>query len=113
MIFYRPYYSNIRGSSRTDAGVHAIRNYFQIDIDSQSKPGIIHPRAIVSGLNEAFYKLDIIDYISITDATIVGLDFDVRKDAVGRTYMYRILNRNTRNHHSKSSALLGISGYMM
>ena len=104
---FRPYYRNVRGSSRTDAGVHAIRNCFHIDVDTHVKPGLRNPRAIVNGLNDALYKLDFIDFICITDAVLVDAEFDVRRDAVARTYMYRILNRNTRAHHSRTSVLLG------
>ena len=108
VYIFRSYYSNIKGSSRTDAGVHAIKNCFQIDIDTHLKPGLRNPKAIVNGLNDALYKLDFIDYMSITDAVLVDTDFDVRRCAVARTYMYRILNRNTRGHHSRPSALLGM-----
>ena len=81
--------TNFKGSSRTDLGVHAVRNVFQVDLLRQAGSTGFHPDMIRGGLNHHIdrYKHDIV----ITDVEEVGDDFDARASAVGRTYMYRIL----------------------
>lgn len=72
------------GASRTDAGVHAFGQVASFKTDSMiSIPGVIH------GLN---FMLP--EDISIRDAADAPPDFDPRKDSLGKTYVYRILNRS-------------------
>jgi tRNA pseudouridine38-40 synthase len=74
-------YLNFRGSSRTDAGVNAFRNTFQIDLPKQYKTN-----DICNGIN--FYLQS--NHVSILDATLMSSMFDVREHTMYRTYMYRI-----------------------
>lgn len=90
-------YTNLRASSRTDKGVHAIRNTIQVDLkDRQHKSRNIDNsinkslESIKNGIN--FYlKHDQYRDIQIKDIAIVENDFDVRRQAIARTYMYRLL----------------------
>lgn len=67
------------GSSRTDAGVHALQNYFHFDFDQA-----LHPQAV--------YKLNAIlpRDIVIHNIHPVLPDAHSRFDAVSREYTYRI-----------------------
>lgn len=73
-----------RGASRTDAGVHALGQ-----VASFITASLIPPYGIMQGLN--FY---LPDDIVIKDAGDAPLEFDPRRDSKGKTYLYRILNRN-------------------
>jgi tRNA pseudouridine38-40 synthase len=99
---------NFKGSSRTDTGVHAIRNVSQVDLirripsknKNNSKSFHIHGdgnnflgssedvNILKSGINY-YLKQDI--GIFITDVTMADGDFDVRGSSTSRTYMYRII----------------------
>ena len=70
------------GSSRTDAGVHAMQNYFHFDYE-----GEIHPQFI--------YKVNAIlpDDIVIRKLFPVGTDSHCRFDALSREYRYYIYRR--------------------
>ena len=87
--------TNFKGSSRTDLGVHAVRNVFQVDLYRQGGSAGFHTDMIRGGLNHNIdrFKHD----IAITDVEEVGADFDARSAAVGRTYMYRILCAHERS----------------
>ena len=72
------------GSSRTDAGVHALQNYFHFDYD-----GIIHPHFV--------YKMNAIlpDDICVKEIYSVKDDVHCRFDAISREYKYLIYrNKN-------------------
>lgn len=97
-------FENLRGSSRTDAGVHAIRNCFQVDVCGDMK---LNAKSLVGGINDNLFKLDLLDVIGISDAKVVDEAFDARRDALARTYMYRIVNKNYRDNFSKVSILQG------
>jgi tRNA pseudouridine38-40 synthase len=70
------------GSSRTDAGVHALQNYFHFDFD-----GEIHP--------EFLYKINAIlpGDIVIRGIIPVAADAHCRFDAVSREYRYYVYRR--------------------
>jgi tRNA pseudouridine38-40 synthase len=70
------------GSSRTDAGVHALQNFFHFDYE-----GEIHPQFL--------YKLNAIlpDDIVIRKLMRVGAEAHCRFDAVSREYRYYIYRR--------------------
>jgi len=70
---------SLTGSSRTDAGVHALQNFFHFDRDEP-----LHPQAI--------YKLNAILPADIVVKNIytVGADSHCRFDALSRSYGYRI-----------------------
>jgi tRNA pseudouridine38-40 synthase len=76
---------SLTGSSRTDAGVHALQNFFHLDllqpIDSR-----------VRDLHELTYKLNALlpQDIVVKRVVVVGSDRHCRFDAVSRDYLYRI-----------------------
>ena len=80
-------YENFLGSSRTDTGVHALRNVWHVDLHLKNevteleKPGDLVLRA----LNFYLRKQDIL----VTDCSSVPSSFECRRQAKYRTYMYR------------------------
>lgn len=72
----------LTGSSRTDAGVHALQNYFHFDFD-----GNIHPQFIYK--MNAILPADIV----VKHLTQVADDAHCRFDAVSRAYKYHIYNK--------------------
>ena len=76
-------FKGVHGSSRTDAGVHALKNCFHVDISNAKSYGSENiRRALNQRLNP--------DYISIVEVLKCSPEFDSRKDAICRSYMYRI-----------------------
>ncbi|GAB4094397.1 tRNA pseudouridine synthase A [Flaviaesturariibacter terrae] len=69
----------LTGSSRTDAGVHALQNYFHFDCDSD-----LHPQLL--------YKINAIipNDIVVKNLLAVGAEAHSRFDAVAREYEYRL-----------------------
>jgi tRNA pseudouridine38-40 synthase len=86
-IFYRKDFG-LTGSSRTDAGVHALQNFFHFDCD------LIIDKANLYGLN-ALLNNDIV----IKNIFKVQPDAHCRFDAISRTYHYHI-------HRKKKSILI-------
>jgi len=81
--------SQIIESSRTDAGVHAIRNCFHIDVYLEGrgfKDRILHPITIRQAINAHLIR----DPIFLTDLSIENDLFHCQRNACGRVYMYRI-----------------------
>ena len=70
------------GSSRTDAGVHAIQNYLHFDTDEQIDPAFI-------------YKLNAVlpGDIAIRNIFAVGSETHSRFDAISREYKYYIYRK--------------------
>lgn len=99
-------YLNFKGSSRTDKGVHALRNVSQVDlirkipsknhINQLNFNGDVNNflgssedvKILKSGIN---YYLQQDTGIYVTDVTMTDCDFDVRGSSTSRTYMYRII----------------------
>lgn len=87
--------SNLKGSSRTDAGVHALRNCFQVDLIRRHRHTgeIDHtghtPHDVMNGVN--FYLSNNRQSIYITDVREENSNFDVRLRATSRTYQYYII----------------------
>lgn len=81
------------GSSRTDAGVHALQNFFHFDFE-----GEIHPQVV--------YKLNAILPRDIVVYNIYSMPAEAhsRFDATSREYIYRI-------HRFKNPFLEGVSLY--
>lgn len=77
----------LTGSSRTDAGVHALQNFFHCDlaVEVEEWRGIQNPGNLV-------YKLNAIlpEDISILSITKMHSDAHCRFDAISRTYQYYI-----------------------
>ncbi len=74
----------VHGAGRTDAGVHALGQIAHLDL-TKTVPGEVLRSALNHHLRPAA--------ISIIEAEPVAEDFDARLSAVGRVYLYRILNR--------------------
>lgn len=90
-------YENLRGSSRTDSGVHALRNVFHFDLERLPEEGKFgnhpcqpfDPLKVKNGMN---YYLDAKEKgIVITDVQMVPSTFHCQFNAKARTYMYRII----------------------
>lgn len=70
---------SLTGSSRTDAGVHALQNYFHFDLNAD------FPASLLYNLN-ALLPIDIV----IKSVTPVAVDAHARFQASSRTYKYYI-----------------------
>jgi tRNA pseudouridine38-40 synthase len=76
--------TNIAAAGRTDAGVHALGQVAHVDLARDTKADTLR-----DAVN--FYLKP--QPISILAAEAVGADFHARFSAVGRRYLYRIVNR--------------------
>jgi len=76
--------TTVHGAGRTDAGVHALAQTAHVDL-----PRAIEPEVLRSAINHYLRPAA----ISIISAAPVSDDFDARLTAIGRVYLYRILNR--------------------
>ena len=78
--------TEVAGSGRTDAGVHALGQVAHVDIDNDR----LNADKVRMGLNFHLKRapISILDCIVITD-----LEFHARFSARRRSYLYRILNR--------------------
>ncbi|KAK9718776.1 RNA recognition motif [Popillia japonica] len=75
-------------SSRTDAGVHALHNTMHVDLTSRS--GIpYNPNTLTIILNKYFQSLTL--PIRLLKTYLVPKDFHCRRNAISRTYMYRLV----------------------
>jgi tRNA pseudouridine38-40 synthase len=74
----------VHGAGRTDAGVHALAQTAHLDLACAVAPEVLR-----SAVNHHLRP----NAISVLAAESVGDDFDARLSAVGRVYLYRILNR--------------------
>jgi len=70
---------SLTGSSRTDAGVHALQNYFHFDIDETLD------RKLIYNINAILP-----DDISVNDLRPVKPESHCRFDAIARLYKYRV-----------------------
>jgi tRNA pseudouridine38-40 synthase len=76
---------DLTGSSRTDAGVHALQNYFHFDIDAALIPVITDKRRFLYNMN-ALLPPD----IAVKDTFPVNDEAHCRFDALSRKYEYYI-----------------------
>lgn len=73
---------------RTDAGVHALHNTMHVDLTSRS--GIpYNPNTLTIILNKYFQSLTL--PIRLLKTYLVPKDFHCRRNAISRTYMYRLV----------------------
>lgn len=88
-------YKNLKGSSRTDAGVHAVCNRFHVDICRTGRAGAAEdlaarpaydPAVVVRAMN--FYLSS--HNMSILRARAVDPEFNALKNAKARSYTYRL-----------------------
>ena len=76
----------VHGAGRTDAGVHALGQVAHLDLPREYPPDTIR-----SALNQHMRP----DAVAVLEAARAADDFDARRSARGRVYLYRILNRRT------------------
>ncbi len=74
----------VYGAGRTDAGVHALAQVAHVDI---AKP--IEPDRLMAAINFHVRPNPVV----VTDCSIVTDDFHARFSAMGRAYLYRLVNR--------------------
>ena len=77
---------SLRGAGRTDAGVHASGQVAHVDLDRD------WPADTVQDAVNAHLQLAG-ETVSILHASLAAPDFDARFSAIGRHYLYRIINR--------------------
>jgi tRNA pseudouridine38-40 synthase len=76
--------TTVHGAGRTDAGVHASGQVAHVDLDQDWEPF-----RLSEGLNALVHPHP----VAILGAERVGDDFDARRSATARHYLYRIVNR--------------------
>jgi len=74
----------VHGAGRTDAGVHALAQTAHLDLKRSAVPEVLR-----SAINHYLRP----HAISVLAAERVHDEFDARLSAIGRIYLYRILNR--------------------
>jgi tRNA pseudouridine38-40 synthase len=74
----------IHAAGRTDTGVHAAGQVIHLDLESEWRPDVV-----MNATNAHLFPAP----IAVLEAWRVGEDFHARFSAVGRRYVYRILNR--------------------
>lgn len=110
---------SVYGSSRTDAGVHALHSTCHVDlmriprvvrqkaVDPAALVGsdapVFEERAVVEGMNHYLRKEDRSTAIAVVDAQRVPMTYHARFSTVERTYNYRVVLANP----SVTSAFLG------
>eukprot|EP00501_MAST-03F_sp_TOSAG23-6_P001346 GSMAST32.ASY1.ANO1.1395.1 assembled CDS len=88
---------NIRGSSRTDAGVHALRNVFSFDIyrldkyGNASKHGPFLDRELRRGINNHLHRGGDTN-VALLGVQRVPTDFQIRHRVYKRKYIYQIVS---------------------
>jgi tRNA pseudouridine38-40 synthase len=74
----------VQGAGRTDAGVHALGQVAHFDLSREREPGTVR-----DALNAHLRPQP----VAILAAETVAGDFDARRSALRRHYLYRIVNR--------------------
>jgi tRNA pseudouridine38-40 synthase len=74
----------VHGAGRTDAGVHALGQAAHLDLPREAEPEVVR-----SALNHHLKPAA----IAVLAVERVEAQFDARRSAKGRVYLYRILNR--------------------
>ncbi len=76
----------VKGAGRTDAGVHALGQVAHVDL-TRDWPANVVREALNAHLRP--------DPVAVLAAAVVPDSFDARFSAIGRHYLYRILNRRS------------------
>ena len=74
----------VHGAGRTDSGVHALGQCCHLDLAKQAAPAVLRD-ALNAHLRPA--------PVTVLEAAEASADFDARRDATARIYLYRIVNR--------------------
>ncbi len=80
--------ATVGGSGRTDAGVHALAQVAHLRLKPSVKTP--HPRQMLTGLNKLLPH-----DVNIKSLRPADANFDARRDAVARVYLYQISTRRT------------------
>ncbi len=75
--------TRVHGAGRTDAGVHAAGQVCHFDSET-----VLGPLDLRRALNACLP-----DDVGVIDVRVVSDDFDARRDAIRKRYVYRVLNR--------------------
>lgn len=89
-------YSNFAGSSRTDRGVHAIRNFFHFDLNDDKR--VMNEDSVTRALNHRLLT----EEVKILGCREVKPEFDCRRKAISRTYIYRLLCSPSNRYDKKT-----------
>jgi tRNA pseudouridine38-40 synthase len=76
--------ATVHGAGRTDAGVHALGQVAHVDLEREWDPF-----RLAEGLNALLHPHP----IAVLKSQCAGGDFDARRSASARYYLYRIVNR--------------------
>jgi tRNA pseudouridine38-40 synthase len=76
--------ADVQGAGRTDAGVHALAQVAHVDIEKE-----IAPEKLRDAINFHLKPAP----IAVLAAEVAAPDFHARFSAIGRAYLYRIVNR--------------------
>lgn len=87
-ISVKPRFYPVQCAGRTDSGVHALAQVVHVDIEKE-----IDDFRLLQGLNHHLRTNEM--PVSILNVEKVPADFHARFSAVGRGYIYRILNRRS------------------
>ena len=74
----------VHGAGRTDAGVHALAQVAHVDIAKETTPPVLS-----DALNHHLRPAP----VTVLRSRVAPPQFDARRSAIGRSYLYRILNR--------------------
>lgn len=86
-------FTSFQVSSRTDKGVHALRNVFHVDVNHATLGPDGYQRALNYHLTN---NSPARGNVAVTDVTEVSAaTFDARRSCTGRTYLYRLLENST------------------
>ncbi|KAJ1402823.1 pseudouridine synthase, partial [Ochromonadaceae sp. CCMP2298] len=93
---------------RTDAGVHALRNVFQVDIRRRTgefQAQNVPPSTVQNALN---FHLESTSLMHIRDVSAQKQAFDARRSAVARTYTYRLLVPRKKGLYVERESIFGM-----
>ncbi len=88
----------VQGAGRTDAGVHALGQVAHFDLSSERETDTVR-----DALNAHLRPHP----VAVLSAEQVAADFDARRSAVRRHYLYRIVNRRARSRARARPRLAG------
>ncbi|MGH1456506.1 MAG: tRNA pseudouridine(38-40) synthase TruA [Alphaproteobacteria bacterium] len=87
-------------AGRTDAGVHALGQVANFDLEEMKKP--LNPFQIMKAINAHLVPQP----ISVVHVEEVHSEFNARFDALNKLYRYRVINRNAFLTHDRGLAWL-------
>lgn len=95
-------FENLKGSSRTDAGVHAICNSCQVDV-IQKPSAKMDASKLMMAINFHLNAVKRDRLLAVNLVEQMAPTFDARQDALARTYVYKIIHPISQRRASYSS----------